>query len=77
MANSVEVRQSEIEEATEVPGVNLYELPFDLQKQVVAFALMNRGDKRSMEVADLIRMNNPNVMNFVVLDDKRSRPVRK
>lgn len=73
----VTLRQSEIERVTEIPGIDFTALPFDVKKRVATFVLLERKDQKSHDLADLLRMNNPNVTEFQVIDDSvRREPVR-
>ena len=67
----VELRLSEIIAVTDMPDLDFRMLPLGLKRQVATFIMMMRGDRRSMDIADLLRANNPNMTNFAVLDDIR------
>ena len=66
---TLQLRQSEIERVTESPGVDFHRLAFDVQKMVATFVMMERGDEKSLEIADLLRMNNPNLNGYAVIVD--------
>lgn len=67
----VMLRKSEIIWATEMPDIEFSILPLGLKRRIATFILLRRGDERSVRLADLLRMNNPNVTQFTVVDDVR------
>lgn len=44
-------------------------LPFNVQRNVASKVLNSRGDDRSLRLAYLLQLNNPNLNNFAVIDD--------
>ena len=77
----IELRLSEIVRETEIPDIDFSILPLPLKRRIATYILLRRGDRASLDMADLLRANNPNVTSFTVVDDARQRrithPVRR
>lgn len=67
----VQLKQSEINRVSGIPGMNFQLLPLDVKRTLAGFILLERADERSIGIAQLLRANNPNVTYFQVIDDIR------
>jgi hypothetical protein len=73
----VELRQSELDRVSEIPGIDFQVLPLHLKRRLATFVLMERADEKSVGIARLIAANNPNITYFTVIDDVRNPQVSR